>query len=94
MFTANTPFSRNIRARHMSDAILLAGTPPGVVRSGAMGPVCVYWHAKVCAKMTVPEQATVGSSAPKKRWNSTQGVKWPTREVSEGGIILKLQLSL
>jgi hypothetical protein len=46
MFTANTPFSRNVRARRVSKAILLAGTPLGVVRSGATGPVCVYWHAK------------------------------------------------
>jgi hypothetical protein len=46
MFTANTPFSRNVRARRVSKAILLAGTPPRVVRIGATGPVCVSWHAK------------------------------------------------
>jgi hypothetical protein len=46
MFTVNTPFSRNVRARRVSKPILLAGTPPGVSRSGATGPVCVSWHAK------------------------------------------------
>jgi hypothetical protein len=46
MFTANTPFSRNVRARRVSEAILLADTPPRVSRSGAAGSVCVSWHAK------------------------------------------------
>jgi hypothetical protein len=46
MFTANTPFSRNVQARRVSEDIILVGTPPGVVRIGATGPVCVSWHAK------------------------------------------------
>jgi hypothetical protein len=49
MFTVNTQSSRNVRDRRVSEAILLAGTPPGVVRRGATGPVCVSGHAKgVC----------------------------------------------
>jgi hypothetical protein len=39
------PFSRNIRAHRVSEDILLAGTPPGVSRSRATGPVCVPWYA-------------------------------------------------
>jgi hypothetical protein len=44
VYTGNTPFSQNIRARRVTDAIALAGPPPVVTRSGVTGPICVSWH--------------------------------------------------
>jgi hypothetical protein len=46
MFTGNTPFDQNIRARHVSDVIVLAGAPSVVVWSGDNGVVCVSWHGR------------------------------------------------
>jgi hypothetical protein len=46
-FTANTPLARNVRARRVADAIALAGgSPPDVLRGGAMGAMCISWHGK------------------------------------------------
>jgi hypothetical protein len=46
VYTGNAPFSQNIRARRVAEAIALAGPPPVVTRSGVTGPMCVSWHAK------------------------------------------------
>jgi hypothetical protein len=46
VYTGNTPFSQNIRARRVMEAITLSGPSPAVTRSGATGPMCVSWHVK------------------------------------------------
>jgi hypothetical protein len=46
VYTGNMPFSKNIRARRVTDAIALAGPPSVVTRSGVTGPMCVSWHVK------------------------------------------------
>jgi hypothetical protein len=46
VYTGNTPFLQNIRARRVTEAIALAGPPPVVTRSGVTGPMCVSWHVK------------------------------------------------
>jgi hypothetical protein len=46
VYTGNTPFSQNIRVIRVTDAIVLAGPPPVVTRSGVTVPMCVSWHVK------------------------------------------------
>jgi hypothetical protein len=46
VYTGNTTFSQNIRARRVMDAIVLAGPPSVVTRSGVTRPMCVSWHVK------------------------------------------------
>jgi hypothetical protein len=46
VYTGNTPFSQNIRARRVAEAIALAGPPPVINRSGVTGPMCVSLHVK------------------------------------------------
>jgi hypothetical protein len=46
-FTANTPLSRNVRAKRVVEAITQAGgPPPDVLRGGLMGAMCVSWHGE------------------------------------------------